>query len=158
MRKLCALFLLPVVLCAAGCIELRQVLLDAVGADSTQSFPGQPGSAVDPFDGGENGNADTTAGDDTPRVQLRLLFSNAYPVLGDPVYLRCSVIDSNSSVGVTFAFQGHDRLVVDKPGEASFIVEEEDLGNEILLTCTGTNEAGTGPVSNKVLVFPNSGG
>jgi len=157
MRKICALFLFPVVLCAAGCVELRQVLLDTIGADSTQGVTGQPGSAGDPFDGSENGSTDATADNGAPRVQLRLLSSNAYPGLHEQVDLRCSVIDSNSSVGVTFAFQGLDRLAVDEVrGTAFFIVAEEDLGIEMRLTCTGTNETGMGSASNNVSIIPTS--
>jgi hypothetical protein len=159
MRRLSTLFLAPWVLCLlGGCVELRQVLLDAVGADSTAGFPLRPGFLGDLFDGSGNADADTTVDDGTPRVQLRLLSLNAYPVLFEEVDLQCSVTDSNSSLGVTFSFQGFDRLAVDElKGNAYFIVAEEDLGREIVLTCTGTNEAGTGEASNKVSIIPTSG-
>jgi hypothetical protein len=49
------------------------------------------------------------------------------------------------------------RLIVDSTaGQASFIVDSSDVGLAIVFVCQATNQAGTGPPSDPVVVTPTA--
>ncbi len=114
-------------------------------------------------DGGGNGTPDGSGNDnittppppDDVALRVMLVASNTTPTLGEEVFLRCMIVEGDAS-NPTYRFQPNTRrLIVDAmAGTASFIVEEVDLGTELLATCTVTTDAGTSEPSNRVSIFP----
>jgi hypothetical protein len=148
---LCAFLVCPI----SGCIELRAVILKALGVEEV---PQEGGGGGTPGDGGpganENENDNEPSPDMTPRV--RLIVSNAVPQLGEQVNLSCVRTDGVVGEEVKYAFAPEARLaaVNQEDGTAVLIVEQPDLGNQLRFTCQGTNQFGTGPASDPVTIIP----
>jgi hypothetical protein len=147
---ICAFLVCPI----SGCIELRAVILEALGAgDGTEDGTGGGGRPGD--DGSEpNENDNEPAPGAVPRV--RLIVSNVVPQLGEQVNLSCVRTDGVVGEEVEFSFAPAARLAtIDKErGTAILIVEQSDLGAQLSFTCQGTNESGTGPEASWVTVIP----
>jgi hypothetical protein len=109
---------------------------------------------------GGNVNGNLNLNDNVPgdRPSVRLTVNNSQPFVGDQVDLTCSVLPGEISAGVIYNFEPTSARLVTNPtaGTAFFIVDQSDVGIELVFTCTGTNLAGTGEPSNSVSVFPSS--
>ena len=121
-----------------GCFELREALRGAGSADDAMPS----GDAVD-----SNG--------ELPSVVLHV--SNPTPQLNEEVQLLCSVV-SGSADEVTFSIQPAQELASLNPttGVATIVIALSDLGTVLAFACTASNEAGTSPPSNTVVLFPTS--
>ena len=138
-----AALLLP----SAGCIEIQQ-LLQGDDADTGGNGISDAGGPSD------NANINDADGGASEPPTVRLTASSPAPLLAEQVTLRCTVIAGGGGT-VTFAFGPDADLSVDaNAGIATFIVNEPDLGSDLQFTCTGTNDAGTGPPSDPISVIP----
>ncbi|HNQ23063.1 MAG TPA: hypothetical protein PKK06_08215 [Phycisphaerae bacterium] len=113
------------------------------------------GGSTPDGNGAGDGDSSGESPDEPATVRVVLTVTNPHPLPGDQITLRCTVTDGTSA-GVTFDFAPRTgRLVIDRTrGTASFIVDQSDVGVTFSFTCSGTNEAGTGPTSAPVLVIP----
>lgn len=129
---------------AAGCIELQEAFRDT---DTVGDTP-QPNDTDDP----------STDGPDDGAPIVELLASNPTPQLNEEVQLLCRVV-GGSADGVTFAIQPIQELASlnTTTGTASLIIDLADVGAVLFFACTGTNESGTGPPSNTVVILPVAG-
>jgi hypothetical protein len=148
----CALLAVAV----SGCIELRSALLYALtGSAGTRADDGG-GGVPDDGNGGQepDGNDNGSVAPATPRV--RLTVSNPVPQLGEQVNLSCTRTDGVVGEEVAYSFMPEGRLtsINEDQGTAILIVDESHIGVELILTCQGTNEAGTGPESTSVSIIP----
>ena len=126
---------------SGGCVELGILLRNEWPVDST---------------GGSNGDVqppDSNGTDGIPDVRLNV--SNPNPLAGEEVLFTCTLVEGDSN-GVTFAFQpAGGRLIVEaQSGTASYIVDQSDIGVELIVTCTATNAFGTSEPSNQQIIIP----
>jgi hypothetical protein len=137
---------------SGGCIELQQAL-EGVIRNATGGRP--------PSNGGNGGDDGSDGADNGSIPVVRLIVSNPNPRVSDglseEVILTCEMIGGDADA-VTFEFQGPvGRLLVDPgAGSASLIVDESDVGQELIVTCTATNAAGTSELSNEQVIIPTS--
>jgi hypothetical protein len=126
-----------------ACIELQLLL--------SGQYP-QNGDGGSDNDNASNGN--DNGGDEDPIPRVRLSVSNPAPQPNEEVNLTCEITAGDES-NATFAFQPQaGQLIVNATaGTASFIVNEVDIGASLSFTCTATNEHGTSPPSNSVLII-----
>ncbi len=140
------LIVIAAVAVVGGCVELATLIGGAGATDGGSSSGGS-------FGGGGGAPPILDGGDTVPVV--RLTVSNTVPQVSEEVILTCERV-SGSTAGIVFAFQTtFDRL--DAPqgqSEASFVVDQSDIGRELMFTCTATNEAGTSQPSASSSVFP----
>lgn len=147
---LLALAALALALPPAGCIELQYYLGGIV--------PGGDGPGIT-NDNGEPSDNDNVTTD----LRVNLAASNLAPTVNEELQLTCTVIEGDP-LGVTYAFLPElGRLVVDgNAGTASLVITEADIGVSYEFTCTATDEDGTSPPSNSVIVvgtdLPDPGG
>lgn len=146
------LLILTTVALAGGCVEIAALIggPDASPGGSS-SGGGSSGGGVLP---GGDGPVDN-GGSDTNVPAVRLTVSNLVPQVNEEVILTCGPV-GGSTVGLSYAFQTtFDRLGDNAGGsQASFVVGESDIGQELTFTCTATNSAGTSEPSDPVSVFP----
>ena len=143
---MCRLRILPLIFASLalsrGCGEISSF---------TANRPGEsPPADVDASDAA--GGSAIPGGPNAPVVTLTV--SNPTPLVLEQVQFTCLVVGGDSE-GVVFAFQPADRrLLVDgEAGVASIIIQEADLVG-LVVTCTGTNEHGTGAPSAPQTVQP----
>lgn len=136
-------------LASAGCIEIQRLLQ---GNDTDTGGNGIPGTGGP----GDDANINDGGGGASAPPTVRITASSPAPFLNEQVTLRCTVVDDGGDPDVTFAFEPDiGRILVDsQAGTAVLIVDEVDLGSEFRFTCSGTNDAGTGPSSSPVSVIP----
>lgn len=131
---------------SGGCVELGILLGDGWPNGSTD------GSATDGSDGDDQ-PPDSNGPDGVPVVRLDV--SNSNPLAGEELLFECTLVEGNSD-GVTFAFQpAGGRLIVDpQSGTALYVVDQSDVGVELVVTCTATNAFGTSEPSNQQVIIP----
>ena len=137
--------LLTVLVSLAGCVELGLVPPPSAGDGD-----GSPGL-------NENSDQPPPAGD-PPIVTLSA--SNTTPNLGEEVVLTCRQVggDMTAMDGVRFDFQttGRSLNVNALAGVARFVVDESDLNAAFSVSCSATNDAGTGASSNTLVILPTA--
>ena len=133
-------------LLSGGCVELGILLGDGWPNGSTN------GSATDGSDGDDQ-PPDSNGPDGVPVVRLDV--SNSNPLAGEELLFECTLVGGDPD-GVTFAFQpAGGRLIVDpQSGTALYVVDQSDVGVELVVTCTATNAFGTSEPSNQQVIIP----
>lgn len=145
MKKLTALTILWVGCAASGCVEIPILL--GLGNH-------QPGNGSTPSDG--NGAAPDNDGNSVGPLAI-LSASTLAPAVGEEVTLSCRA--ARDPIGtLSFSFQSTaTALNIDaQSGTARFVVSDADVNAEIPVTCRATDDSGTGPVSNRVVILPFS--
>ena len=137
-----------------GCRAAGSGTATTVGDTTTtgggQDAGGGGGATTDDGTGaGDDGadDGDTGAGVEPPEVALSTTGGT-----GDLLYLTCTVLDDGGGTVTSFNFTstaGDETLTQDGGSTATAYVPAIPT---IVYECTGTNEAGTGPSSNQVIV------
>lgn len=128
-----------------GCVEIPILL--GLGEQ-------RPGNGSTPSNGDDlpsNGGGSTVG----PRATLSA--STLAPAVGEEVILTCRTAGDPTGT-VTFGFQTTTAAlnVNALAGTARLVVSESDANVEIPVTCRATDDSGTGPVSNRVVILPFS--
>ncbi len=147
MQKLAILAILWAGSALGGCVEIPILL--GLGTQ-------QPGNGSTSSDG--NGTAPDDDGHSVGPLAI-LSASTLAPAVGEEVMLTCRA--TRDPIGtLTFSFQTTAAAmnVNAQSGTARFVVSESDANTEIPVTCRATDDSGSGPISNRVVILPFSAG
>ncbi len=135
---------------AAARISIPRALVTLALASASCFGPG----VIVPPNGNDDGEPPDGNGGNPDPPEVRLTVTNPAPLPNETVVLTCSVVnDADGPFEFTFE-PTFGRLIVNaSTGQASFIVDASDAGIAFEFRCRASNDAGSGPASNRVIVI-----